>query len=189
MSLKENLQEQNIKPKQGYSTVVLHKGGSFNQKEQEFTKDTEIVSSYEGKNMIVTFATTLIAYVMNPSGGSTGGLQYLAVGTGYGTGTPANPQSEDASYTDLRTELARKQITSVAYLDTNGNVVAGPTNRLQITTTFDEADANGSLVEMGFFGGNATATLGSGYMFNYKVFPVITKDSSVKMTIIWDITF
>lgn len=141
------------------------------------------------KNLIVGSASNLMARRMVPGTSWGAGIGYLEVGTGVGTGTTQAPQGEDASYTALRVPLARKAISSWTYLDASGNPTASVTNVVQYTTTFIETEAIGALVEMGLFGGDATTTLGSGYMFNYKTFPVWNKQSGMKLTVIWNITF
>ena len=176
------------KQPQGDVTFILHKGGEFNKDTQQF-ENAEIISTEEAHNLIVDSASTLMARRMYPGDALTSGMQYLAVGTGVGTGTTQAPQAEALTLAALRVELARKTFSSTSYLDTNSSPVAGPTGKIQLTTTFLEAEANGPIVEMGLFGGNATATSGSGYLFNHKVFPVINKDNTVRLTIIWNLTF
>lgn len=141
------------------------------------------------KNLIVSKASTLMAKRMRPGTSWGAGISHLEVGTGVGTGTTQAPQIEDASQAVLRTPLARKAITSWTNLDTAGNPTASDTNVIQITTTFIETEAIGAIVEMGLFGGDATTTNGTGFMFNYKVFPVWNKQSGMKLTVIWKLTF
>ncbi len=177
------------KPIVGNVKFVLHKGGSFDVKKQEFTPDTKIISVKEEKNLIVNVASVLLCRRMYPGDDLVDGFQYLAVGTGYGTGTPLEPEAENSTYTTLRNEISRKVFTSTAYLNTTGEVVPTYTNIQQLTTTFLEHEANGSIVEMGLFGGNATSTPDTGYMFNYKVFAAIPKDNNTRLTLIWSISF
>lgn len=148
----------------------------------------EIIREMHLKNLIVSRASTFMAKRMAPTAWGAG-ISYLEVGTGVGTGTTQAPQAEDTGKTALRVPLTRVAITSWTYLDASGNPTASETNVIQLTTTFLEAQANGALVEMGLFGGDATATIGSGYMFNYKVFPVWNKDSTMRLTVVWKLTF
>jgi hypothetical protein len=126
---------------------------------------------------------------MRPGTSWGAGIGYLEVGTGYGTGTSQAPQPENSAQTQLRVPAARKAITSWTNLDSNGNATASDTNVIQFTTTFLENDVTGALVEMGLFGGDATATIGSGQMFNYKVFPAINKDNTMQLTFVWKVTW
>ena len=144
------------------------------------------------KNLIVDKASILIAKRMAPGvvGSSWGaGINYLEVGTGVGTGTQQAPQAETSAATALRTALARKAITAWTCLDTGGNATASETNIIQLSTTFNETEAVGALTEMGLFGGDASATPGTGYMFNFKTFSVWNKQNVMKLTIAWNITF
>jgi hypothetical protein len=148
-----------------------------------------ILLERHAKNLIVTKASQLMAKRMRPGASWGAGITHLEVGTGVGTGTAQAPQGENAAQTALRQPLARKAITSWSNLDGSGNPAGSDTNVLQLTTTFVENEANGALVEMGLFGGDATSTLGSGFMFNYKVFPAINKDNTMQLTLVWKLTF
>ncbi len=139
------------------------------------------------KNMIVNKASLFIAKRMRPGTSWGKGISYLEVGTGVGTGTPQAPQVEIATQEQLRVPLTRKEITSWTYLDASGNPTVTETKTLQFTTVFESEEAIGSIVEMGLFGGDATSTVGTGYMFNYKVFPVWNKQSGMQLTVVWKI--
>jgi hypothetical protein len=148
-----------------------------------------ILKEMHVKNLIVNKASVLMAKRMIPGTSWGAGIGYLEVGTGVGTGTQQAPQAESLTQANLRIALARKAITSWTYLDTNGNPTASETNVIQLTTTFNESEAVGALVEMGLFGGDASATLTTGYMFNYKTFAVWNKDNTMKLTVVWKLTF
>lgn len=154
-----------------------------------FKRPQDVQNEMHVKNLIVNKASQFMAKRMKPGTNWGDGLQYLEVGTGTGTGTTQVPQREDINQTALRTPLARKTITSWTYLDANDQPTTAETNVLALTTTFNEGDAIGPIVEMGLFGGDATADLGTGYMFNYKAFPVWNKADGMRLTIIWKITF
>lgn len=142
----------------------------------------------------------------NDSGADTGtflldGLQFLAVGVGIlkNTALPydritnpvdtaqwdlQNPPTETLDTIKLRGEIFRKEFTSWTFVDVTGNDVSTPTNVLKLVTTFYETEAVGPLTEMGLFGGNANdwnnaVGKDSGYMFNYKTFPVWNKPASI----------
>ena len=141
------------------------------------------------KNLIVSKASVFMAKRMIPGTSWGSGIGYLEVGTGVGTGTTQAPQAEVATQAALRLPLARKAISSWTYIDSNGNPTATETNVVQLTTVFNETEAVGAIVEMGLFGGDATVVQGTGYMFNYKTFPVWNKGSDMKLTIVWQLTF
>lgn len=148
-----------------------------------------VQSEMHVKNLIVNRASQFMAKRMKPGTSWGNGIQYLEVGTGVGTGTTQVPQREDINQSTLRVPLTRKEITSWTYLDANDQPTAVETNVLALTTTFNEQDAIGAIVEMGLFGGDATAQTGTGYMFNYKAFPVWNKADGMRLTIVWKITF
>lgn len=141
------------------------------------------------KNMIVNKASLFVAKRMRPGTSWGNGITHLEVGTGFGTGTAQAPQIEVATQERLRIPLARKPITSWTYLDASGNPTGTETKTVQFTTVFESNEAIGSIVEMGLFGGDATATVNTGYMFNYKTFPVWNKQSGMQLTIVWKLQF
>lgn len=168
------------KPK-GEIGIVMHRGGTYDINTDSLTPDAEIIKSIEFPNLIVNKASILMAQRMAPGSApdvNTGtyipdGLQFLAVGTGYGTGDYMNPEPASLVATTLKTELFRKEFTSWTFVDpVSGNNTTTPTNILKLVTTFLESEAVGPLVEMGLFGGDASATSNSGHMFNYKTFAV-----------------
>ena len=159
-------------PKQGY--FVLPK--------EEISQEMHI------KNLIVAKASVFMAKRMRPGASWGDGINYLELGTGVGTGTTQAPQAESSGQTALRVPLIRKAIDSWTYLDVNSVPTATETNVIQLTTLFAEEEANGAIVEMALSGGGATVAIGSGFMFNYKTFPVWNKDNSLKLTVIWKIT-
>ncbi len=160
-------------PKQGY--FILPK--------------SDVAQEMHLKNLIVSKASVLMAKRMRPGTSWGAGITHLEVGTGVGSGTLQAPQTETVAQTALRTPLARKGVDSWTYLDVSGNPTTSETHVMQLTTTFNETDAVGAIVEMGLFGGDATNTVGSGYMFNYKTFPVWNKQDTMKLTIVWKLTF
>jgi len=149
----------------------------------------EISREMHVKNLIVSKASILMAKRMVPGTSWGAGIGYLELGTGIGTGTLQAPQVESSAQVALRVSLLRKAITSWTYLDGSGNPTGSETHVVQYTTLFTEAEAVGALVEMGLFGGDATITAGTGYMFNYKTFPVWNKDGTMRLTIVWKLTF
>lgn len=141
------------------------------------------------KNLIVDMASQLIANRLRPGASWGNGITHLEVGTGFGSGTLQAPEAEIGSQTALRTPLLRKEIDAWTFLDEDGEPTGTATNALQLTTVFDLNEANGALVEMGLFGGDATDEVGTGLMFNYKTFPVWNKQEDFHLTVVWKLIF
>jgi hypothetical protein len=141
------------------------------------------------KNLIVNRASLLMAKRMAPGASWGAGITHIEVGTGVGTGTTQAPQAEEVAQTALRVPLTRKALTTWTFIDAGGNPTASETGIIEFSVNFGAEEAIGALVEMGLFGGNATVTNGTGYMFNYKVFSVWNKQSGMQLTITWRITF
>lgn len=103
-------------------------------------------------------------------------VSHMAVGTG-----SAAPSDDD---TGLVAERARNAIVAPVY----SAVLDGSTKRVKVTlqTVFDFGEANGAdpLREAAVF----TAAAG-GTMYNRVVFDAVTKASTFKLTLIWDIVF
>lgn len=139
------------------------------------------------------------------------GLQFLSVGVGILKDTTKpydritnpvdntkwdlqNPLAEQLADTQLRGEVFRKEFTSWSFVAADGSDSATPTNIVKLVTTFYETEAVGPLTEMGLYGGNAIdwsngAGKDTGYMFNYKTFPVWNKPADARLTITWKLTF
>lgn len=154
----------------------------------------EIVGDWRDPNTIVNQSAVLQVQRMAPGNQGTAGIGYLALGNGPGTGTLSAPEGESLAYKTLRSEFARKAITSWTYVDSNGSPVATPPDGvgiIQLTTTFSATEAIGNICEMGLFGGIATLTANSGTMFNYKAFGAWPKTLAlnVPLTIIWTLQF
>jgi hypothetical protein len=108
---------------------------------------------------------------------------YWEVGSGNGSWNDASPPNPVAGDTTLLAPLERKQIQAadMKYIDGSNNTSASVTNRLEITVKFLSAEANGSLREFGIFAGNATTTLGSGFMINRKTHGIIFKTTGIEL--------
>lgn len=137
------------------------------------------------------------------------GVFALAVGTGDGGWDPLNPPTATSDQRSLYNELARKQITVSDFIDSGGSISGIPTNVVDFTTTFSEAEAVGALTEMGLLGGDVDTNMaitnpvlppnglydptvdlvGKDTLVNYKTFPVINKPATSTLTWTWRITF
>ena len=156
-------------------------------------KDSEgfILAKRHGSNIIVNSASVLIARLLKDNSEPSGGITYLAMGTGAVGWNLQNPPQPTTSQTTLEAEIARKAFTTedVTFVDPEtGDPTTVPTNVLDFTATFAETEAVGPLVEMGLFGGDATDLLNSGTQVNYRTFPVLNKTNSMTLTIIFRIT-
>lgn len=163
-------------------------------RENESGKE-EVVEKREYHNITVDNAAVLQARRFQPTGAIANGFQYIAVGVGYGTGTVENPEIPGESDTVLRDEIDRREIDSWEYLTPEHAVSGSPTNILQLHVLFDYGDAlmpgenPASIVELGLFGGDASAAEDSGQLFAYRTFGMISKTSDLKFRIRWVVTF
>jgi len=151
-------------------------------------KTGEVIEERKYNNLVVDNCSVLIAGLMKSS---LNGVQYFAVGSGSSSWNNASLPSPVATDTKLLAETYRKAITpaDIVFLDSSNEESLQPTNRLQITVTFNEDEANGELRELAIFGGNATSTKDSGYMLNRKIHPLIYKTSGMKLERIIRFTF
>lgn len=116
-------------------------------------------------NAQMDVSIVLTAALFGNAAGFSGILQH-AQGRG-DPGWGVTPPAISTSDTTLFDELGRKTPDSILFLDPLDVVVAGPTNKFRVTTTYLEADFAGETIrEQALFGGDATATIDSGYMVN-----------------------
>lgn len=164
-------------------------------------------------NIIVRDASILVARLMKDKDEPSYGVRLLAVGTGDSGWDPLNPPAPTEDQRQLENELARKTFSNTDFIYNShatspspGSVAAIPTNIVDFTTVFSEAEAVGPLVEMGLFGGDVNANTSitnpitgsydvtvdvTGYdlQVNYLTFPVLNKPATATLTITWRITF
>lgn len=171
----------------------------------------EVLLYWEKKNTITRDAGILAARLFknsqSPNPGQNNGLTMLAVGTG-ATGNILSPDAAQPTQRKLNNEIARKAFVSSQYRNSDGVAVSYPTNILDFTTTFGEAEAVGPLNEMGLM---CTYSLnpsvrnviengpsdyddtidvtGKDLMVNYLTFGVISKPSTAIVTFTWRLTF
>lgn len=154
-------------------------------------KSGHIITRRHNRNLIVNSASILIARLLKDNSEPSGGITYLAMGTGAVGWNLQNPPQPTTAQTTLENEIARKAFTTsdVTFVDPEtGDPTTVPTNVLDFTATFAETEAVGPIVEMGLFGGDATDLLDSGTQVNYRTFPVLNKTNSMSLTIIFRIT-
>ena len=133
----------------------------------------------------------------------------LAVGTG-AKGSLLNPDAADPKQRRLEAEIARKPFASIVFRNAEGGASVVPTNVVDFTTTYGEAEAVGPLNEMGLLSpvsdnpavtsteGLSTSAepydptvdmAGKDIMVNYCTFPVVSKPSTAILTITWRLSF
>lgn len=134
----------------------------------------------EFRNTIVNGIGKLVACLLKAQAGYKG-IQYWAVGSGSEGWDNVNPPVALATDTGCTNEIGRKAIptSAIVFLDTNNNVTATPTNKIQITVTFGENDCNGTWREFAIFGGNATTTRNSGIAINHKTHAILVKTNTM----------
>lgn len=166
----------------------------------------EIIYSDHRKNIIVLDASLLIAMLLRNPASRTHGINMLAVGTG-ATGALLSPNAPDNRQRKLNAEIARKPFSSTTFRDALGNAVAYPTNILDLTASFGEAEAVGPITEMGLlssFSSNpavlnlnpntfptrdTTVDVSSLDIYiNYTTVSVISKPSTAVLSITWRLT-
>ena len=167
----------------------------------------EVIHDSHHDNVITADASILAAMLFKDPTTRPLGANMLAIGTG-ATGALLSPDAPDPDQRKLNAELSRKPWSSSTFRDASGNAVSIPTNIVDFTATFDEAEAVGPLNEMGI-----TATLSANslvtnpnpdtyptrdvtvdltlydILVNYLSFSVISKPSTARLTITWRITF
>ena len=176
-------------------------------------KTGRIIERRHKKNVITNDAGILAAMLFQDRGGVSRGICMLAIGTG-ARGALLNPDAADPRQRRLEGEIARKSFASIVYRKSDGSASAVPTNIVDFTTTYAEAEAVGPLNEMGLMSplsdninvqnpmkdANGALVVFPDYdttidvsqydvMANYLTFPVISKPSTALLTITWRLTF
>lgn len=116
-------------------------------------------------------------------GESVQGSLYIAIGSGDAE-WDGNPPVHRRNTTQLTSELIRKIVTTedIHFLDREGNVTELETSELRIAVRFLEEEGEGTIRECGLFGGDASATAGSGSLLSYFSHPRIDKSSDMQLT-------
>lgn len=171
----------------------------------------EMLTYWEKKNIITRDAGLLAARLfrnsLDPSAAQNNGLTMLGVGTG-ATGNLLSPDAPQNTQRKLNNGIARKTFSSSQYRNSSGVAVAYPTNIVDFTAIFGEAEAVGPLNEMGLMstasmnpattnpinngptGYDATIDVtGKDLMVNYLTFSVVTKPATATLAITWRLTF
>jgi hypothetical protein len=155
-------------------------------------------------NLVVLDASILIARLLKNNVEPPSGINALAVGTG-NVGWPLqSPPAATNTQRSLWSEIARKTFAQTQFINAGGLPVAIPTNVVDYTTTYAEAEAVGSLCEMGLMCTRSTNMSvrnpvlppNGAYdptvdltqydvLCNYLTFPVVNKGATSSLTIVW----
>ena len=179
----------------------------------EIRKKGVLIEKGDFQNIVTLDASILVARLMksppilNTSEPSFG-IFALAVGTGEVGWDPQNPPPATNTQRSLYNELSRKQVASSVFIDSNGSISSVPTNTVDFTTTFSEAEAVGALTEMALLGGDVDTNMantnpitppngpydatvdvtGKDILGNYKTFPAINKPADSTLGWTWRFT-
>ena len=177
--------------------------------EMKDARTGEVLVSWQKDNVITKDGGVLAAMLFQDRGGVSRGLSMLAVGSG-ARGSLLNPDAPHINQRKLNAalETGRKGFASVIYRDAEGGVSAVPTNVVDFTTSYGEAEAVGPLNEMGLLSPKSDdptvknpvdaewpsydSTLDltdKDILVNYLTFPVISKPSTAVLTITWRLSF
>lgn len=133
----------------------------------------QVVDTFKGKNLVVDAGLASLAQRLigvDIPANKKGVITYCALGTG-GTAVTAGDVK-------LETEIFRKLISDPDYLGTTAI----------FRTFYNTSEANGTLLELGLFGDDATVTADSGTMFCRLI---INKEKTVSetLTVDWEVAF
>lgn len=155
----------------------------------------KVIHTSKKHNTIMVKVTNLIAGLFKNDSNLPSGVTHHAIGRGSSTWDsgviPPSPPTTDEYLLD---EYYRQSIdtnTDVEYIDSGGNPFT-PTGspgvdyqvqpRIRIKSTFGYDDANGEWIrEQAIFGGDATATIDTGHIFNIIRHPRIRKENNIKI--------
>jgi hypothetical protein len=163
--------------------------GELILKAYDTSQGGRMVYSYQQSNIIVNTASILIDRLLKNNTEPQKGISYLAIGSGSGEWDLFYPPAPTTSQTRLENEFYRGAIDLSTFVHPEtGEPTTIYTNIVDYSVSFGEGEAVGPIVEMGLFGGDATAELNSGTMVNWRTFPVINKTSTMTLTVIFRIT-
>lgn len=167
----------------------------------------KLLHHFQKKNIITLDAGIQAARYFKDKAEPTQSANMLTVGMG-ASGALLSPDAPDPKQRKLNAEIARKPFTETTFRDALGNAVAIPTNIVDFTCVFGEAEAVGPLNEMGIAStiSDNTAILNPNpnsfpvrdvtvdltlydVLINYLTFSVVTKPSTAILTITWRLTF
>jgi hypothetical protein len=175
--------------------------------EMRDSRTGSLLHEFRKKNVITLDAGIMAARYFKDKSEPVHSANMLAVGSG-ATGSLLSPDAPDPKQRKLNAEIARKAFTSTSFRDASGNAVAIPTNVVDFTCVFGEAEAVGPLNEMGIV---STLSANPGVLnpnpdsfptrdvavdlslydvlINYLTVPVLTKPSTAILTLTWRLSF
>jgi hypothetical protein len=148
-----------------------------------------LIKTIHQSNIIVNTASILIARLLKDNTEPSSGISFLGVGSGNESWDPFDPPAPTTSQTLLENEFYRKSISTSTFVDPQtAEPTTNHTNIVDYATTFSESEAVGPIMELSLFGGDASTTIDTGTMINWRTFPVINKTNAMTLTIIFRIT-
>ena len=189
--------------------LTTKKGTVFFEMRDAQTGDLQLEQQVD--NVVTLDASLLVARLMKDPQEPAHGINMLGVGTG-APGAVLNPDAPSNEQRRLNNGIARKPFSETTFRDANGAAVSIPTNVVDFTTIYGEAEAVGPLNEMGLLStiSDNTATInnnpnfagngGQAYdptidvtnydiLVNYLTFSVISKPVTSILTITWRLSF
>lgn len=169
-----------------------------------------VVREWSHENRVVLDSALLIARLLKDPLEPNHGVNMLAVGTG-ATGDILNPDFPPNTQRRLVNEIDRKEFSEITFRNPEGVAVAYPTDVLDFTCIFSEAEAVGPLNEMGLMSTVSANRLilnqnpnnaglgGQPYdatidvtqydnQVNYFTFSVVSKPNNMVLAITWRLT-
>ena len=148
-----------------------------------------------GHNELTPGFSTLVARLCLQASEPGGGITYCAAGTGdpgWDTSAPPAPTGEEVQ---LASEIARKAFSAAYFVDSLGTprtvdeAVSEQLNTIDFEVVFGVGEAVGSICELGLWGGDASAVLGSGTLVNYETIAAIPKPSQAELAFVFRFSF
>lgn len=150
-----------------------------------------LASAYPGvpiaHNELTPGFSTLIARLCADPTEPAGGLTYCAFGSGDPGWDAENPPAAVGDETTLEAEFFRKAWASVTFVDefgtprTPAEAVSMGLNTVDFEVQLAEGEGTGSIMELGAFGGDATAALNSGTLCDYEIIERIPKPANAAL--------
>lgn len=170
------IEKEYTKSPKGRLTLVLRENG-------------KVIKKIVQDNIIVNTASILISRLLKDSSEPTGGITYLGIGSGNSSWDAFDPPAPTTSQTLLENEFFRKTISKSTFIDPQtGEPTTTKTNIVDYATTLSESEAVGAIMELALFGGEASSTINTGTMINWRTFGVINKTNAMTLSIIFRIT-
>lgn len=158
-------------------------------------------------NVVTCDASVLIARLLKLNVEPPSGINALAIGAGGPGWNLQSPPAATNTQRSLWSDIARKTFAQTQFINSNGLPVAIPTNVVDYTTAFAEAEAVGGLCEMGLMCTRSTnmsvrnpvlppngvydvsvdLTLYD-TLVNYLTFPIVNKPATSTLTVVWRLT-